>query len=829
MRIFILLFMLAPLFLWGQYPDNPRKLRLGFQTTGAGLTYIKDGAPTHTPGDDEDAWMVLDTTNNVLYYWDETAGAWENILDDISLPADNVTGTGVSGQVAYWNGAYTLTGSTNLTYTSPLLTLGGTGASLLLTPTSAPVNAAGKWYTSSGNYPHFMNGTTDWPLVRGAAESFTTGSVLFSGTSGQAQQDNSNIFWNDTDNWLGLGTNSASSTIDAKLRIVGSGASASGRTGILIQNTNSTSASQIRLLNSSNNGFSMQATSSGFGSGEAAAITSVGDLTFSIATNGNAVSGGVKGIQFQLGGYTNTNQVIFEPANTGANPPVELGLNTLTPAYTIDVQGTAALRLNPSSAPVNASGVWYSSSTNRPHFMDGTTDWALVRSASESFTTGSVLFSGTSGQAQQDNANFFWDDTNNRLGIGTTSPDGQIAAQSGDYQWVVSTNATVSSITGNQFGSVNADGSSVSGRHTFFLGDASIFRSAGGVFIGDIGSEKLPSAKLNVRSGSGTLLFLAEDASNNPVLAATMSDRRVGIGTSSPQRTAHIAGEARITDLTTDTPTRVVGADPEGDLGEIIFTSTYIPIGSSGSLTENSGLKYVSTAGSRLLSSDGRLDLNTIGEEQSYTGASLTESFFVDVDPDWEPAQDSIVLSLLRLRHRGTSNPGSGGTRRLLLHSEDASGGARIVQLFETGLKLNRGSATTLYNKFTLPTAWLEIGETTTTDSYIKTYSSDDGTAGSIVHDFRQDYTKLGTHKFNTDQTVGATQAGYVERYNHSSGEVELSPVAQSGSGAPAVAPRFNGDRYFDYTNSKWYSAWDNENVDGTGDGLDTDDWIILN
>lgn len=28
-----------------------------------------------------------------------------------------------------------------------------------------------------------------------------------------------------------------------------------------------------------------------------------------------------------------------------------------------------------------------------------------------------------------------------------------------------------------------------------------------------------------------------------------------------------------------------------------------------------------------------------------------------------------------------------------------------------------------------------------------------------------------------------------------------------SGSGAPAVAPRYNGDRYFDYTNSKWYMA----------------------
>jgi hypothetical protein len=42
--------------------------------------------------------------------------------------------------------------------------------------------------------------------------------------------------------------------------------------------------------------------------------------------------------------------------------------------------------------------------------------------ASASYTTGSVLFVNSSGQIAQDNANFFWDDTNNRLGIGTATP-----------------------------------------------------------------------------------------------------------------------------------------------------------------------------------------------------------------------------------------------------------------------------------------------------------------------------------------------------------------------------------------------------------------------
>jgi hypothetical protein len=42
--------------------------------------------------------------------------------------------------------------------------------------------------------------------------------------------------------------------------------------------------------------------------------------------------------------------------------------------------------------------------------------------SSTTFTAGSVVFAGTSGIYTQRNANFFWDNTNYRLGIGTTSP-----------------------------------------------------------------------------------------------------------------------------------------------------------------------------------------------------------------------------------------------------------------------------------------------------------------------------------------------------------------------------------------------------------------------
>ena len=46
-------------------------------------------------------------------------------------------------------------------------------------------------------------------------------------------------------------------------------------------------------------------------------------------------------------------------------------------------------------------------------------------------TEGSVLFVGATSLLKQDNANFFWDDVNNRLGIASTSPAGLLSVEMG--------------------------------------------------------------------------------------------------------------------------------------------------------------------------------------------------------------------------------------------------------------------------------------------------------------------------------------------------------------------------------------------------------------
>jgi hypothetical protein len=49
------------------------------------------------------------------------------------------------------------------------------------------------------------------------------------------------------------------------------------------------------------------------------------------------------------------------------------------------------------------------------------------------FTAGSVVFAGASGVYSQDNANLFWDNTNDRLGIGTATPAAKIEIRGGGF------------------------------------------------------------------------------------------------------------------------------------------------------------------------------------------------------------------------------------------------------------------------------------------------------------------------------------------------------------------------------------------------------------
>ena len=84
---------------------------------------------------------------------------------------------------------------------------------------------------------------------------------------------------------------------------------------------------------------------------------------------------------------------------------------------------------------------------------------------SSTFTQGSVVFAGASGNYAQNNTKFFWDNTNNRLGINTASPQTQLTVVSntqtttpsgslpaGTDIYVVGANAAITRITQDAYG-----------------------------------------------------------------------------------------------------------------------------------------------------------------------------------------------------------------------------------------------------------------------------------------------------------------------------------------------------------------------------------------
>jgi hypothetical protein len=118
---------------------------------------------------------------------------------------------------------------------------------------------------------------------------------------------------------------------------------------------------------------------------------------------------------------------------------------------------------------------------------------------STAFTTGSVVFAGASGTYTQDNANLFWDDTNNYLGIGTATPSTPLN---------VVANTSVDAVRITQTGSGNS----------FVVEDAAnpdatpfVIDTAGRVLIGETTARTFagaftPSLQLSNTSGSGSAL-----------------------------------------------------------------------------------------------------------------------------------------------------------------------------------------------------------------------------------------------------------------------------------------------------------------------------------
>ena len=192
-QLLSLFLFLLPCFAWAQYPSNGnQKITLGEQTTADGLIY-RGVASTDTvrkPSIDTMAYMVLDTTTNIIWHYKKaTNNAWLRLN---LLPSDTAS-------IAYVN-----------TYETQ--TVNGTK-----TFTTAP---------TFGNALGLASGGT-------GGTSYASGNVIYS--NGTALTSDTSLFWDSTNKILSIGKKTILST-NADLQVGGKGNRA--RVFILAPNAN---------------------------------------------------------------------------------------------------------------------------------------------------------------------------------------------------------------------------------------------------------------------------------------------------------------------------------------------------------------------------------------------------------------------------------------------------------------------------------------------------------------------------------------------------------------------------------------------------------------
>jgi hypothetical protein len=228
------------------------------------------------------------------------------------------------------------------------------------------------------------------------------------------------------------------------------------------------------------------------------------------------------------------------------------------------------------------------------------------------FTAGSVVFAGASGVYSQDNANLFWDNSNDRLGIGTTSPDNKLEVTVGDNAGI-----NIEQASANQTGFFNfrdADGA-LAGRISYDHSNNSMrlatnetekvrITSAGDVGIG----TSSPATKLDVEGASNTQVGVRTPYSAAGSTASPIYQSVSFFGYAGAER-------ARITGIDT------AGSNVNGQLA--FWT------GQGGSMVEAMRIDAVSNVGIGTSSPAGRLgvDVGAAGTPQIVFGQSSDNPF----------------------------------------------------------------------------------------------------------------------------------------------------------------------------------------------------------
>lgn len=200
----------------------------------------------------------------------------------------------------------------------------------------------------------------------------------------------------------GYSTQAVTDSGVATALLISNGASSTGR-NYVIELTGTLTAARTVTVPAVNKPYTFFNNTSG---GFAVTVKVTGQTGVTIAAGKKAVV------------YTNTTDVI-EVANA---PVTEAGTQTLTNKTLV----APALGTPASVTLTNATGLPLATG------VTGTLAVARGGTGASTFTAGSIVFAGAAGVYSQKNTNLYWDDSNNRLGIGTATPAVTLAVSATD-------------------------------------------------------------------------------------------------------------------------------------------------------------------------------------------------------------------------------------------------------------------------------------------------------------------------------------------------------------------------------------------------------------
>jgi len=176
------------------------------ETTGAGLTAMSgNGAPTAAPNyANGETGIYTDKTTGDIYTYNTTTNTWEKANDAINTAYTNttsgLTATNVQGAIDEVDSNVDDI-RTALGLADNQTNYGTTFTGTTIPDNSTLVQALQALETSQEN-------------TKNSTSNFTTGSVLFANTDGTITQDNANLFWDNTNNKLGIGTTTPNQSLE---------------------------------------------------------------------------------------------------------------------------------------------------------------------------------------------------------------------------------------------------------------------------------------------------------------------------------------------------------------------------------------------------------------------------------------------------------------------------------------------------------------------------------------------------------------------------------------------------------------------------------------